>query len=509
MDFWNLDDFSIDKERVRAIKNQAMARLVKMHRWIWNFLRVTGNPERIKELKERANLNGRVFNFEAFIPMDGKDFREYPDGRFGWMLKHWGTERNAIDGIIKEEEPDSIFYAFKTMGMSRKVFGALKDFCPDLKIEERYGFYPVKVAQRLKELYPDLDIDWSCQPTIKDGEPCPCVNEDDIALEEYDEHGGLKGCDFQNYITMDDENIRKFKNLYGERGFSFSMIIPDSPNKNTSEYWIDRTRQNYCGEIYRGELGKYLAEWRYENWGTPSDALFAGVPVNELIGCEIGPEDVLNGKNSFWTRSLPPFKIYRKMAEDGLVFKMTWKSESCSRWASGSGQVVDGRFQYKKAMMMGKEEKAVNEKVEELFSWIPPEKPSLIVRNREHLDELIAYLQRRIKKKVVAFLANCEAFSKKELDGLVDFYVGKNAKLNETLDLNFLDVSRVTDMSYLFKGFEFLGNYHSYKNRCQIKIDISRWDVSNVTKMAHMFDGCENVDFGDLSGWDRSNVTDC
>ncbi len=81
-------------------------------------------------------------------------------------------------------------------------------------------------------------------------------------------------------------------------------------------------------------------------------------------------------------------------------------------------------------------------------------------------------------------------------------------QLNKTLDLNFLDVSRVTDMSFLFKGFDFLAN-HSYKCRCRIKLDISRWDVSNVTKMAHMFDGCDYVDFGDLSGWDRSKVTDC
>ncbi len=45
--------------------------------------------------------------------------------------------------------------------------------------------------------------------------------------------------------------------------------------------------------------------------------------------------------------------------------------------------------------------------------------------------------------------------------------------------------------------------------KCKIKLDISQWDVSNVTKMAHMFKGCDDVDFGDLSKWDRSKVTDC
>lgn len=295
MDF---QDFHIDRKRVAAIKARALCKISaerfldkkRAHflgclnggKWIWNFLRVTGNPERIKELKERANLDGRVFNFEAFIPMDGKDFREYPGGRSGWMLKHWGTEQNARSGIIKEDEPDSILYVFRTIGDSPKVFSALKDLYPDLEIKERHGCYPVKVAQKLKELYPDLDIDWSCQPIIMEGKPCPCFHEDDIALEEYDEHGGLERHDFENTITMDDENIRKFKNLYGKSCFSFSMIIRESPNKNISENWIDRTSQNYCRGIYCGKIGRYLAEWRYENWGTSSDALFSGGPGDEF-----------------------------------------------------------------------------------------------------------------------------------------------------------------------------------------------------------------------------------
>lgn len=79
-----------------------------------------------------------------------------------------------------------------------------------------------------------------------------------------------------------------------------------------------------------------------------------------------------------------------------------------------------------------------------------------------------------------------------------------NVKINRPFDLNFLDVSRVTDMSGLFKECR-RRTTHDVK----IKLDISQWDVSNVTKMAHMFEGCGDVDFGDLSRWDRSKVTDC
>ena len=61
-------------------------------------------------------------------------------------------------------------------------------------------------------------------------------------------------------------------------------------------------------------------------------------------------------------------------------------------------------------------------------------------------------------------------------------------------DLNWIDTSDVTDMSYLFDEIRsFTGN-------------VSEWDVSNVTNMGNMF-GSTNFN-GNLSKWDVSNVTD-
>ena len=82
----------------------------------------------------------------------------------------------------------------------------------------------------------------------------------------------------------------------------------------------------------------------------------------------------------------------------------------------------------------------------------------------------------------------------KDRDDLLKF-IRRVTIVDKKANLNWLDVSHITDMRQMFDDYNAKG-FHG---------DISEWDVSNVTTMEQMFFGCDKFNC-DISNWDVSNV---
>ena len=305
---------------------------------------------------------------------------------------------------------------------------------------------------------------------------------------------------------MNDENIEKFKKLYGEgqyihpldslfdeRKLSFSQIIPEVQKNNANKEWFDNSKQDVWSffEEDKPELiGKALAKWRLDHWGTSSDLLYyvKTFSCGEKPSLQT-PEGLLKGEYEFSTMCRPPIKVYEKMAADGLVFEISWRSDADDEWAIGKGKVEKGQFQYHIGPMTGRQEKYLRCMADDFFSTeeSSDDRTTIVAKNREHLDQLIQHVQERFKHELYI---QGTSFHIREISN-------NTIILDNVFDLNFIDVSNVPNLSNLFANFDV--SPHPEKGWfCKIKLDISKWNIPNVTKEALLHDN-DRVDLVNLS----------
>ena len=121
--------------------------------------------------------------------------------------------------------------------------------------------------------------------------------------------------------------------------------------------------------------------------------------------------------------------------------------------------------------------------------------------NMKHIN---TYILSKIKKEAnitekLKISKNKYSLFPETRDELVEMIKEEIKQNGNECDLNHIDTSKITDMSFLFSG-----DYDLSFGLNEFNGDISCWNVSNVEDMHYMF---ENSDFNqDINNWDVSNV---
>ena len=279
-------------------------------------------------------------------------------------------------------------------------------------------------------------------------------------------------------------NVTNMKLMFNQSSFNRSL-----------DKWNTSKVINMSGMFSYSKFNQPLNSW---NTGNVKDMsfMFIGTPFNQPIG-NWDTSNVENMKSMFshskFNQPINEWNVSKVKNMDSM-FADTPFNQPLDKWNTKNvksmesmfynskfNQPIDNWNLYKVDYMRSMFED--NKALEKMPDWKLD--PSVVM---EDMFKGTQFEGQQYKLKSNEY-TKVRFFNKNDLRSYITDYCNKHGWDS---DLNFIDVSKMTDMSGLFMFTKFNG-------------DVSKWDVSKVEDMAYMFSRSQFN--GDISNWDVSKVT--
>ena len=276
---------------------------------------------------------------------------------------------------------------------------------------------------------------------------------------------------------------------YMDHMFYNSVFNGDISNWNVSNV------QDMTAMFQFSKFNSDISKWDVSNV-TNMQYMFYGTEFNQ----DIGKWDVSNVtdmsrmfSNSQFNQDIGKWDVSNVTDMDGMFFFSNF-NQDISKWDVSKVKNIQNIDMFSKCPIRDRYKPNITIALMESFDFdtINTQKKTINGTNILY-NYIISHIEKRELTQddyniLIQYTGIYKVKDKDDLKDLIAYFMNL---FGNDVNLNWIDVSDITDMSYLFEESEFNG-------------DISKWNVSNVTNMAGMF---WNTKFnGDISNWDVSKV---
>ena len=449
-------------------------------------------PDYVKELFQEHVLITLKIDGSAFQIFYNKDEDKIEYHKRGGSSSKLGPIIDEYTQLFTKHLNDAIdFFDSKKDILKKYKFYAIEIF-NDMYVLLNVIDNNDKVVNDIFEIAKELNIEplptlFGGKMNFKDIEPLLLLDEKTTNKEFTDLLKNTFGSgDYLKFLNGDEVEGIVLTWIKDDKPLQYKIINPafktrhEADQKNKLEEAKKDTKQlDKLIESLYNRL-KTVAKYRDDNW-------IKNLDLNFL--------EMINDSN--WVKDVKDIaKEITPNTNKWFILQLNRVNMDIKKWLDDNGNVAKTIYE-KYLMTFNKPKKKVfiiskefQNNINNIIEKLQQKNESLRLYTKLNINGINKYINEKLNLNKNTKISSYQPKNKEELEKLINQLIEERG--NEA-NLNDIDVSNITDMSYLFNKLKFNG-------------DISKWDVSNVTDMGWMF---KNSEFNkDLSKWNVSKVID-